>query len=149
MRRGKGRTKPPPIAVISRSGELPERLVSSPDQPALLVTSAQAAARHNRVGEQPCGVLVAGEESVDVARAVRLLGEHGLRRVLCEGGPTLLDELVQSDTVDEVCVTLAPKLAANQPTGHRPEPSRLPVPTALRLEHALVHDDYLFTKYRR
>lgn len=149
MRHREGRVKPPPVAVISRTGELPARLVSSPDQPALLVTSAQAAARHNRAGEQPCGVLVAGEESVDVARAVKLLGDHGLSRVLCEGGPTLLDELVHSDVVDEICVTLAPKLAANQPTGRRPEPSRLPVPTTLCLEHALVCDDYLFTKYRR
>jgi hypothetical protein len=28
-------------------------------------------------------------------------------------------------------------------------PSRLSVPVAMRLEHALAHDDYLFLKYRR
>jgi hypothetical protein len=33
--------------------------------------------------------------------------------------------------------------------GHRLQPSRLPVPVALRLEHALVYDAYLFLKYRR
>lgn len=149
MRHREGRSKPPPIAVISRTGELPARLVSSPDQPALLVTSAASAARHH-AGDQACGVLIAGEESVDVPRAVALLADHGLRRILCEGGPTLLDELVESDTVEEICVTLAPKLAARQPMGQRPQPpSRLPAPTALRLEHALVYDDYLFTKYRR
>jgi riboflavin biosynthesis pyrimidine reductase len=150
MRHREGRSKPPPIAVISRTGQLPARLVGSPDQPALLVTSAESAARHHHAGDQACGVLIAGEKSVDVPRAVALLADHGLQRILCEGGPTLLDELVETDAVEEICVTLAPKLAANQPMGHRPQPpSRMPVPTALRLAHALVYDDYLFTKYCR
>lgn len=144
-----GRTKPPPIAVISRTGELPARLVSNPDQPTLLVTAAEFAMRHDVAGDQQCGVLVAGERSVDLARAVALLRAHGLSRILCEGGPTLLDELVDADIVEEICVTLAPKLAASQPVGHRRQPSRLPVPATLRLEHALTYENYLFVKYHR
>jgi riboflavin biosynthesis pyrimidine reductase len=144
-----GRTTPPPIAVISRTGDLPTRLLSNADQPPLLVTCARSAARHELTGEQRCGVLVAGEDSVDVAHAVALLRAHGLHRILCEGGPTLLDELVDADAVVEICVTLAPKLAASQPVAQRLQPSELPVPVALRLEHALVYDDYLFVKYRR
>ncbi|MCV7413488.1 pyrimidine reductase family protein [Mycobacterium florentinum] len=144
-----GRSKPPPVAVISRSGVLPTRLVSDPSQPPLLVTCAESAVWHNRNSDQRCGVLVAGEETVDVARAVALLRAHGLTRILCEGGPTLLDELVDADVVVEVCVTLAPKLAASQPAGHRRRPSRLPLPATLRLQHALAYDDYLFLKYRR
>lgn len=148
-RQREGRSKPPPIAVISQTGRLPARLVSDPSHPPLLVTCAQAAARHDRSSDQRCGVLVAGDDTVDVARAIALLRAHGLSRVLCEGGPTLLDELVDADVIAEICVTLAPKLAASQPVGHRRQPSRLPVPAALRLEHALAHDDYLFLKYRR
>jgi riboflavin biosynthesis pyrimidine reductase len=148
-RRREGRTTPPPVAVISRTGELPTRLLSDPGQPPLLVTCAQSAARHEVTGEQRCGVLVAGEDSVDVTRAVALLRAHGMHRILCEGGPTLLDELADADAVVEICVTVAPKLAASQPVGHRLRPSGLPVPVALRLEHALVYDDYLFLKYRR
>jgi riboflavin biosynthesis pyrimidine reductase len=149
QRHRQGKNTPPPIAVISRTCELPSRLVSDPSQPPLLVTCADSAARHDGTSDQRCGVLVAGEDSVDVALAVALLRTHGLTRVLCEGGPTLLDELVDADIVVEVCVTLAPKLAASQPVGHRLRPSPLPVPVALRLEHALVYDDYLFLKYRR
>jgi len=92
--------------------------------------------------------LVAGENSVDITRAVSLLRANGMHRILCEGGPTLLDELVEADAVAEICVTLAPKLAASQPLGQR-RPSPLSVPIAMRLEHALVYDDYLFLKYRR
>lgn len=73
-----GRSKPPPVAVISRSGVLPTRLVSDPSQPPLLVTCAESAVWHNRNSDQRCGVLVAGEETVDVARAVALLRAHRL-----------------------------------------------------------------------
>lgn len=149
QRQREGKSKPPPIAVISQTGELPTRLLSDPGQPPLLVTCAESVARHNSTSDQRCGVLVAGEDTVDVRRAVALLRAHGLSRVLCEGGPTLLDELVDADVVVEVCVTLAPKLAASQPMGHRRHPSRLPLPATLRLKHALVYDDYLFLKYRR
>jgi riboflavin biosynthesis pyrimidine reductase len=148
-RQREGKAKPPPIAVISQTGKLPTRLVSDPSQPPLLVTCAESAARHDSGGDQLCGVLVAGEDTVDVVRAIELLRAHGLSRVLCEGGPMLLDELVDADIVVEVCVTLAPKLAASQPAGSQRPPSRLPLPTTLRLEHALAYDDYLFLKYRR
>jgi riboflavin biosynthesis pyrimidine reductase len=84
QRHREGRTKPPPIAVISRTGELPTRLVSNPDQPPLLVTCAESP-RHDAGGDQRCGVLVAGEGSVDVVRAVALLRSHGLSRIPVRG----------------------------------------------------------------
>lgn len=144
-----GRTQPPPIAVISRTRDLPATLVNNPNQPPLLVTCTQSPAAHDVGGDLRCGVLVAGEGSVDVVHAIALLRAHGLTRVLCEGGPTLLDELVDADAVDEICVTMAPKLAASQPFGQRRPPSRLPVPATLQLAHALTHDDYVFLRYRR
>ncbi|OBF53795.1 hypothetical protein A5756_15215 [Mycobacterium sp. 852002-53434_SCH5985345] len=143
------RTAPPPIAVISRSGRLPSRLFGDPDQPPIVVTCAHAAAARDEFGDGGRHVLVAGEESVDVARAGALLRARGLHRILCEGGPTVLDELVEADAVDEICVTLAPKLAASQPVGQRLTPSSLPAPVTMRLEHALACDGYLFLKYRR
>jgi riboflavin biosynthesis pyrimidine reductase len=144
-----GRTQPPPIAVISRTGELPATLVSNPSQPPLLVTCTESAAPDDPGGGQHCGVLLAGKGSVDVVHAIALLRAHGLSRILCEGGPTLLDELVGADAVDEVCVTVAPKLAASPPSGQPRQPSPLPVPAALQLAHALTFDDYVFLKYRR
>lgn len=112
------------------------------------MTCAQSAALHDRSGDQRCGVLVAGEDTVDVTQAIALLHARAVPGAL-RGGPTLLDELVDADVVVEVCATLAPKLAACQPVGHRRQPSRLALPAALRLDHALVCDDYLFLKYRR
>lgn len=143
-----GRANPPPVAVVSRSGELPARLFSDPDQPPILVTCEHTAARTEDQDERR-QLVVAGDDSVDVSQAVEKLRAAGMHRILCEGGPTLLDELVEADLVSEICVTLAPKLAASQPVGYRVHPARLPAPVTMRLEHALVCDDYLFLKYSR
>ncbi|OBI51461.1 pyrimidine reductase family protein [Mycobacterium sp. E787] len=147
-RDAEGRTAPPPIAVVSRTGELPTRLFSEPGQPPILVTCARSAARGGLGDDRRPRALVAGDDSVDVGRAVALLRAQGMDRILCEGGPTLLDELVDADAIAEICVTLAPKLAGGQPVGLR-RTARLSMPVAMRLEHALAYDDYLFLKYRR
>ena len=41
---------------------------------------------------------------VDLAAAMAELGNRGLTRVLCEGGPTLADALAASDLLDEVAI---------------------------------------------
>ncbi|WP_183468311.1 pyrimidine reductase family protein [Mycolicibacterium iranicum] len=134
---------PPPIAVVSRSGDLPDSLFGS--RTPILVTSARGARERS---ETRCDVLVAGDDEVDVPAAVAQLRERGMTRVLCEGGPTLLDQLVAADLVDELCVTMAPRLAGAQPVGHGPGAPTSPTP--LRLGRLLVDPDgYLFLTYQR
>ncbi|HEX5256169.1 MAG TPA: pyrimidine reductase family protein, partial [Mycobacterium sp.] len=86
-RHHEGRAEPPPIAVVSRSGDLPARLFTNPDQRPILVTCARTAARHD-LDDDRQHIMVAGEDSVDVSRAVSMLREQGMHRILCEGGPT-------------------------------------------------------------
>jgi riboflavin biosynthesis pyrimidine reductase len=148
-RHAEGRPDPPPIAVISRSGNLPARLLSDPYQPPILVTTERAAPRRDEPEDRLSRVFAAGEEAVDIVRAVGLLADAGMPRILCEGGPTLLDEMVEVGVVDEICVTVAPKLAAGQPVRNGLLSSRLPAPVGMKLDHVLVHDDYVFLKYRR
>ncbi|CAA0132223.1 Uncharacterised protein [Mycolicibacterium vanbaalenii] len=139
--------QPPPIAVVSQSGKLPDTMFGS--TPPILITSARSARDNPEVHATPCEVLSCGEDAVDIAGALSRLRDRGLARVLCEGGPTLLDELVSADLVDELCVTLAPKLAGSQPIG-RGIASTLPAPVGLGLHHVLVsEDDYLFLRYGR
>jgi riboflavin biosynthesis pyrimidine reductase len=48
----------------------------------------------------------------DVAEVVRDLGQkRGVRRILCEGGPTLNVALFEAGLVDEIFFTLAPRIA--------------------------------------
>jgi riboflavin-specific deaminase-like protein len=52
------------------------------------------------------------EAEIDLAALmVTLRSEHGVRAVLCEGGPRLHAQLIEADLVDELFVTHAPKLA--------------------------------------
>jgi riboflavin biosynthesis pyrimidine reductase len=73
-----------------------------------------------------------GEDSVDVTRAVALLRAQAMDRILCEGGPTLLDELVNADVIVEICVTLPRAIAAIRAGGDAARARvggwRLPVP---------------------
>ncbi|MCI4676252.1 pyrimidine reductase family protein [Candidatus Mycolicibacterium alkanivorans] len=135
--------QPPPLAVVSQSGRLPDTMFGT-STPPILVTSAQAA---RSSAEKRCEVLISGDEAVDVAQAVAELRSRGMRRVLCEGGPTLLDELVVAGLVDELCVTLSPTLAGNQPLG-RPSSTGLAAPTGMTLAHVLVDaGGYVYLKY--
>ena len=138
---------PPPIAVVSETGRLPATLFDGPRQP-ILVTSDRGARTHRTPQDTRWQVMSAGDDVVDLATAVGLLRAEGLPRILCEGGPTVLDQLVEADLVDEICVTIAPLLAGSQPLGDRP-PSRRALPNSLELVHALLCDGYMFFRYRR
>ena len=52
--------------------------------------------------------LIAGDDEVDLAAAIRGLADRGFRRIHCEGGPGLLGQLVAHDLLDECCLTIAP-----------------------------------------
>jgi riboflavin biosynthesis pyrimidine reductase len=78
---------------------------------ALLVTCARADGlpeSREILGEDQ--VIVAGDDSVDLARMRQALVERGFRNLLSEGGPHLLADLLASDVVDELCVTFVPHL---------------------------------------
>jgi riboflavin biosynthesis pyrimidine reductase len=45
---------------------------------------------------------------------VRDLGRRGARRILCEGGPTLNSALFEARLIDDVFVTIGPKLVGGE-----------------------------------
>ncbi len=92
-----------------------------------------------------CEVVVVGEERVEPAAALDALAARGLTRVTCEGGDSLLSEMVRADLIDEVDLTLAPVLAA-APRPARPGPAVL---TGMRLAHLGEDDGFLFARYVR
>ena len=56
---------------------------------------------------------------VDPARAVRALADLGHHRLLTEGGPRLLGQLVAAGVLDELCLTISPMLTAGDAPAHR------------------------------
>ena len=138
----------PPIAVVTRSGRLPASLFAEPDQRPLVITTAEAARRRGYLGRR-ADLLIAGDTEVDVEDAIERLRARGYRRILCEGGPILLDELIAADLVDEMCLTISPTLAGSKPAHHPGAPAIRAQPRRMELCHALTVDDYLYLRYRR
>lgn len=142
-----GRTALPPIAVVSRTGRLPESLFDDPTQRPILITSTEAVKRYGLRPDTRREVVLAGDEDVDLSLAIEALTDAGMGRILCEGGPTLLNELVAAGLLTELCVTTAPRLAGTQPVGAASTISTLPRPGNLSLRHVLVHEQFLFSRY--
>jgi riboflavin biosynthesis pyrimidine reductase len=114
-----GRPAYPTVAVVSRSGDVPLGLSQARKDSGeiVLITCRHAGAEaigraRSTLGEDH--VIMAGEASVDLAAAVDALGDAGLRRILCEGGPHLLRDLTASGRLDELCLTLAPTVIAGE-----------------------------------
>ncbi|MGZ4529792.1 MAG: dihydrofolate reductase family protein, partial [Mycobacterium sp.] len=75
-----------------------------------------------------------------------ILGARGMRRVLTEGGPTLLDSLIRRDMLDELCLTIAPYIVGGLARRIATGPGQLL--TRMRCAHVLTDDaGYLYTRY--
>jgi riboflavin biosynthesis pyrimidine reductase len=145
----RGETNDPRLAVVTARGALsPElRIFTGDGQPPVIVTGTKGIAAHpelNQLGE----VVIAGENKVDPQAMLDGFRELGLERVLCEGGPYLLNSLIDADLVDDMCLTLTPFLAGSQPTTMQPASDRI-APTRLALRHVLYKNGLLYTRYGR
>lgn len=122
-----GRSPQALLVVVTRSGRLPDRALAGP----LLVVAPDSAAVLPGVE-----VLRAGPTEVDLPTAVTLLRARGLTRLLCEGGPALLRDLLAVDLVDELCLTCSPALIGSGPR----LVEGLESPVVLELAHLLSAD---------
>lgn len=140
----------PPVAVVSNRLELDLTTPFFSDAVAtpLVLTCAAAPLPARTAAAEVADVVVTGDERVDLGAALSALAERGLGRVLCEGGPALLADLVAADLLDELCLTLSPLLAGGDArarvTAGAPSP-----PRGLVLEHVLEGDGALFLRYAR
>lgn len=145
-RSARGRPERPPLALVSRSLDLDpgQRCFTGPVRP-LVVTCAAAPTDRRAALAEVADVVVAGEEQVDLATALAALADRGLGRVLCEGGPSLLGDLVRAGLLEELCMTLSPLLAGSGP-GLLAQV--LPTPVPLELLHVLEQNGSLLLRYR-
>lgn len=127
-----------PLVVVSRRGEVPEQLRSAPRGAVLLATCA-AAERFDEARDLlgPDHVLVLGSHRVDLAGLRHALVDRGWTRLLAEGGPHLLRDLLAAGAVDELCTTTVPRLIGGT---HPRITDGPPVDVPLRL-HALLEQE--------
>lgn len=80
--------------------------------PLIILTTRRADERRlERLRELADEVKVCGTEAIDFRRALRWLrGAWGVKRLLCEGGGELNDALFQAGLVDELHLTVCPRI---------------------------------------
>jgi riboflavin biosynthesis pyrimidine reductase len=69
-----------------------------------------------------------------------------MRRILCEGGPSLLHDLVGQHLLDELCLTTSAKLVGGGER-HVLNGEPLSPPRSARLAGLLEDDHVLFSRY--
>ncbi len=144
----RGMAPAPRIAVITRSCALDPAgpLFTDTLVRPLIVTCSAAPAERVAALADLADIVTAGEDSVDIAAALDVLAERGLRRVSCEGGPTLLAQVTAAGRLDELSLTVSPLLLAGTARRILSGPP-LDVPVRLRLAHVLEDDGFLFLRY--
>jgi riboflavin-specific deaminase-like protein len=137
---------PEPLAVIvSARLDLPADLpiLNEPGQRVVIATHSDAslpglsdAVEYARVGD-------------DLPRLMAHLAErHGVRSVLCEGGPTLNSHLLAASLVDELFLSLHPKLAGGAAALTIVAGRELVEPAELDLVSVAEGGGDLFTRWR-
>lgn len=143
---GRGQEPVPRLVLVSRSGQIPA------DQPFLEGSGPDPVVVLPRDAEPvlPAGVaaMECGTGGVDLSELMDRLRADGHRWVLCEGGPGLLGQLHRADLIDEMFVTISPKLVGGRNTGLLGHGDAAPRPVRL---HRLWTDDStaLYATYRR
>jgi 2,5-diamino-6-(ribosylamino)-4(3H)-pyrimidinone 5'-phosphate reductase len=111
---------PMKVGVVS-CAELPpnSRFLHEGNGKVLLLTTQRTPAEQvARLEDEGAEVVVLGEERVDLAAGMNLLHQRGVRRLMVEGGGTLISELFRLGLVDELHLYLAPLIfgGATAPT---------------------------------
>lgn len=144
-----GQAATPAIAVVSGRLDIdPDSALFRGPAPTVVVTHEAADRVRRRRLEQVTDVVVAGTDRVDVAAAVDALARRGYSRILCEGGPGLLRDVAATGCLDELCLTLSPRLLAGDAARILHGPA-LEGADALRLTDVLEEDGNLFLRYAR
>jgi riboflavin-specific deaminase-like protein len=138
--------EPEPLAVIvSGRLDLPADLplLQEADQRVVIATGSDAVLQATKAP-------IAYERTGDDLPVLmgRLRSEHGVRSVLCEGGPTLNSHLLAAGLVDELFLTLSPKLSGGAAALTIVAGRDLVEPAEMELVSVAAGDGELFTRWR-
>ena len=116
FRRMEGRTDDPRLVVITASGRLgnTDALVG-----ALVLTTEDGARRIGSALSETEVVTIGGGSELEARDAVGHLRSLGFRRILTEGGPHLMADMVGAGAIEELFLTVAPVAAGGGPPGER------------------------------
>lgn len=141
-----------PLALVSRrlQGllEVPalvaDRDTSRP-RPIVITTRSSDPALRDAIAEH-ADIEFAGEDTVDLTLAVRVLADRGLTRIHCEGGPHLLTQMMDLDLIDELYCAVTPRLLGSTDARHL-VPGLTTAPRRLTLRTAYTSAGTVFLRF--
>lgn len=140
-----GRPPVPPIAVVTGSGNLDwsSPFFTDPEvRPIVFVPRGVLSGVRERAAAV-AQLVASGEERVEPRLVLDTLGSAGYRSVLLEGGPALNADFVHAGLLDELCLTISPRLVAGGGPRVLAGPE-LPRPLEPEVVHLLEEDGFLF-----
>jgi riboflavin biosynthesis pyrimidine reductase len=146
IRIDEGRAPQPLAVVVSRTGAVPFDIPLFGDPGVHVVLYAPAATVvPSRPARLTHHALEVGDAGLDaVMRSLRR--DHGIRSLLCEGGPVLFNSLLREQLVDELFLTISPILAGGAELPVTAGPA-IAAAAPMRLAWALQHNGSLFLRY--
>jgi riboflavin biosynthesis pyrimidine reductase len=139
QRTADGRSPQPRGAIVTRSGNLPSQHPYY-DSATLIYVTSDLPVPVDLATVEICRVAGVREVVCDLAR-------RGFRRVLCEGGPTLNSALLREQLIDEVFLTIAPKLLGGDDPLTIVKGPRFPAMLRLQLRSLVEIEGELFLRY--
>jgi riboflavin biosynthesis pyrimidine reductase len=140
---------PSALAVTaSRSMELPVQAPLFQDPGSRIVVLTNSDREPPEVPAQLTVERVPGEDLDIVAGLTLLRQRHRVRSLLVEGGPTLLASFVAAGALNELFLTLAPKLVGGAGEIGILEGAAPAVPIELEIRSVLKEEGFLFLRYR-
>jgi riboflavin biosynthesis pyrimidine reductase len=133
-----------PLAVlVTRSARVPAEvgLLKAPENRVMVLTPSPDATLPD------CAAHVSYVRAPLADGVRRLRAEHGVRSILCEGGPQLLGDLVHAGLVDELHLVIATKLAGGYDPITIVTGAVFGPPVELRLLSLHESGGYLFLRY--
>ena len=147
-RRAESGLNPDPLAgIISRSGDVPTDIPLFADPDSHVVVFVPSDLDTSGLAAQVDVVRLDQGELTLTTMMRRLRSDFGVRTLLCEGGPILFGALLRENLVDELFLSISPKLTGG---GNAPAVTagpELPELRVLSLVWALELDGALYLRY--
>jgi 5-amino-6-(5-phosphoribosylamino)uracil reductase len=146
-RLSQGRSAEPLACLVTRSGDVPADipLFAEPEAQIVIYTAAEleldgAQAQVEVVKLDP------GQLTLTTVLR-RLRSDHGIKLLLCEGGPMMFGSLLEENLVDELFLTVSPRLAGGGSSPTITSGTELSELRQLRLDWILERENFLYLRY--
>ncbi|MGI8713035.1 MAG: dihydrofolate reductase family protein [Solirubrobacteraceae bacterium] len=147
-RRERGLAAEPLACMLTRGGDVPFEipLFAEPEARVIVFSGADVDPGHPAAEVE---LVRLAPDQLSFANALsHLRTRHGVRALLCEGGPSVLSALVRERVLDELFLTVVPKLTGGGDGPGLTQGPELPAPAEMALAGLLERAGSLFLRYR-